>query len=78
MLSVVDDPTAARSGATSVIGGYKVDDEGVAAAAVEVIKDGALTALLTARTVPTGRRTAPTATRGGSRPAARSTAPRPT
>jgi predicted Zn-dependent protease len=29
MLSVVDDPTAARSGATSVIGGYKVDDEGV-------------------------------------------------
>ena len=55
MLSVVDDPTAIRAGATSVIGGYKVDDEGVPPQRVEVIKDGALLALLTARTVPNAK-----------------------
>ena len=53
MLSVVDDPTAARSGAASLIGGYKIDDEGVPPQRVEVIKDGNLVALLTARTAAT-------------------------
>lgn len=54
MLSVTDDPTATRSGTTAVIGGYRVDDEGVAPERVLVVKDGTLTALLTARTVPAG------------------------
>ena len=48
MLSVVDDPTAADVGGKPVIGSYKIDDEGVAGARVQVIKDGVLTALLAA------------------------------
>ena len=50
MLSIVDDPTATAIGGTAVIGGYKIDDEGIAGQRVEVIKDGVLTSLLTSRT----------------------------
>jgi TldD protein len=50
LLSVVDDPTALAVKGTPVIGGYKIDDEGVAGQRVEVIKDGVLTGLLTSRT----------------------------
>jgi TldD protein len=53
-LSLVDDPTAQTSGPAgagkALIGGYKVDDEGVAAQKVEVAKDGLLKSLLTSRT----------------------------
>ncbi len=51
-LSLVDDPTTQISGPNgkSLIGGYKVDDEGVAAQKVEVAKDGWLRSLLTSRT----------------------------
>lgn len=50
-LSIYDDPTA-KVGANkaALIGGYKTDDEGVAAQRVEVIKDGTLKTLLTTRT----------------------------
>ncbi|MEZ4404393.1 MAG: metallopeptidase TldD-related protein [Kofleriaceae bacterium] len=51
MLSVVDDPTATSSGGVAVIGGYRIDDEGVPPQRVQVIKDGTLLSLLTARTV---------------------------
>ncbi len=50
MLSIVDDPTANDVGGVPVIGGYKIDDEGIAAQRVLVVKDGILTALLTSRT----------------------------
>ncbi len=53
ILSVTDDPTATTSAGASVIAGYHVDDEGVPAQKVQVIKDGTLVTLLTARTVPT-------------------------
>ena len=51
-LSLVDDPTTQSSGPNgkALIGGYKVDDEGVAAQKVEVAKDGWLKSLLTSRT----------------------------
>lgn len=49
-LSIVDDPTAREGGGEALIGGYKIDDEGVAAQRVEVIKDGMLKTLLTSRT----------------------------
>lgn len=49
-LSIVDDPTSAASAGKAVIGGYKTDDEGVAAQRVEVVKDGILKTLLTTRT----------------------------
>ena len=57
MLTIVDDPTVTAvtpTGAKSpvaVIGGYQIDDEGVPAQRVEVIKNGTLVSLLTARTV---------------------------
>ncbi len=50
MLSIVDDPTANAGGGKALIGGYKIDDEGVAAQRVEVVKDGMLATLLTSRT----------------------------
>jgi TldD protein len=67
LLSIVDDPTTSRVGGVAVIGGYKIDDEGVPAQRVEVVKAGTLVELLTARTVPKSgdrsnghaRRTAP-------------------
>lgn len=49
-LSIVDDPTAHEGGGKALIGGYKIDDEGVAAQRVEVVKDGTLKTLLTSRT----------------------------
>lgn len=57
MLTIVDDPTArtvtpaGSKTPVAVIGGYQIDDEGVAAQRVEVVKDGILKSLLTARTV---------------------------
>lgn len=67
MLSITDDPTTDRVDGVSVIGGYKIDDEGVPSRKVEVVKGGTLAELLTARTVPKdgdrsnghARRTAP-------------------
>ena len=50
MLSIADDPTAREAGRTALIGGYKIDDEGVAAQRVEVIKNGMLKTLLLSRT----------------------------
>jgi predicted Zn-dependent protease len=49
-LTIVDDPTAHDGAGKALVGGYKIDDEGVAAQRVEVIKDGALKTLLTSRT----------------------------
>jgi len=49
-LTIVDDPTAADAAGKAMIGGYKIDDEGVGAQRVEVIKDGMLRSLLTSRT----------------------------
>ncbi|HEY1818158.1 MAG TPA: metallopeptidase TldD-related protein [Kofleriaceae bacterium] len=53
-LSLIDDPTTSSTGPNgtgkSLIGGYKVDDEGVAAQKVDVVKDGWLKSLLTSRT----------------------------
>jgi TldD protein len=49
-LSIVDDPTAKTGAGKALIGGYKTDDEGVAAQRVEVVKDGVLRTLLTTRT----------------------------
>ena len=49
-LSIADDPTATDGAGKALIGGYKIDDEGVAAQRVEVIKDGTLKTLLTSRT----------------------------
>jgi hypothetical protein len=49
-LSIIDDPTAKEGGGKALIGGYKIDDEGVAAQRVEVVKDGVLKTLLTSRT----------------------------
>lgn len=50
ILSIVDDPTAQDGDGKALIGGYKIDDEGVPAQKVEVIKDGRLKTLLTSRT----------------------------
>jgi len=49
-LSIADDPTARDGAGKVLIGGYKIDDEGVAAQRVDVIKDGVLKTLLTSRT----------------------------
>ena len=49
-LTIYDDPTARDGGGKALIGGYKIDDEGVAAQKVEVVKDGTLKTLLTSRT----------------------------
>jgi TldD protein len=49
-LSITDDPTAHDAAGKALIGGYKIDDEGVSAQRVEVIKDGVLKTLLTSRT----------------------------
>jgi hypothetical protein len=49
-ISIVDDPTKHDGGGKALIGGYRMDDEGVAAQRVEVIKDGMLKTLLTSRT----------------------------
>jgi predicted Zn-dependent protease len=49
-LSIADDPTVRDGAGKALIGGYKIDDEGVAAQRVDVIKDGTLKTLLTSRT----------------------------
>ena len=49
-ISLVDDPTAREGGGKALIGGYKIDDEGVASQRVEVVKDGTLKTLLLSRT----------------------------
>ncbi len=49
-LSIVDDPTTATSHGKAIIGGYRIDDEGVSGQRVEVVKDGVLRSLLTTRT----------------------------
>jgi len=50
ILTIVDDPTAKDGGGKALIGGYRIDDEGVPAQRVEVVKDGTLKTLLTSRT----------------------------
>jgi hypothetical protein len=49
-LSIVDDPTAAKSAGKAVIGGYTIDDEGVGAQKVQVVKNGMLMEYLRTRT----------------------------
>ena len=49
-ISIADDPSAKVGGGKALIGGYKIDDEGVASRRVEVIQDGTLKTLLTTRT----------------------------
>jgi predicted Zn-dependent protease len=49
-ITMVDDPTAREGGGKALIGGYKIDDEGVAAQRVEVVKNGTLKTLLLSRT----------------------------
>lgn len=49
-LSIVDDPTAHEGAGKALIGGYKIDDEGVPAQRVEVVKNGVLKTLLLSRT----------------------------
>lgn len=49
-LSIVDDPTAKLGAGKPLIGGYKIDDEGVLSQRVQVVKDGMLQTLLTTRT----------------------------
>jgi TldD protein len=49
-LSVVDDPTMPAFGSKSLIGTYQVDDEGVRAVPITVIKDGMLVQYLLGRT----------------------------
>ncbi|HEY5945553.1 MAG TPA: metallopeptidase TldD-related protein, partial [Kofleriaceae bacterium] len=49
-ISLVDDPTAREGAGKALIGGYKIDDEGVAAQKVEVVKNGTLKTLLLSRT----------------------------
>ncbi|MFT3694353.1 MAG: metallopeptidase TldD-related protein [Kofleriaceae bacterium] len=49
-MTLVDDPTAKEGGGKALIGGYKTDDEGVAAQKVTVVANGMLKSLLTSRT----------------------------
>ncbi len=49
-ISIYDDPTAREGGGKALIGGYKIDDEGVPSQRVEVVKDGTLKTLLLSRT----------------------------
>jgi TldD protein len=49
-LSILDDPTASDAAGHAMIGGYHLDDEGVPAQKVQVVKDGFLKELLTSRT----------------------------
>jgi TldD protein len=49
-ISLVDDPTSQVGGGKALIGGYKIDDEGVAAQKVVVVESGFLKSFLTSRT----------------------------
>ena len=48
-LSVIDDPTATHAGGSVLLGGYKVDEEGVPAKQTLVVEDGILKTVLTSR-----------------------------
>lgn len=50
LLSIYDDPTTRIGNGKALIGGYKIDDEGVASQRVDVIREGVLKTLLTSRT----------------------------
>ncbi len=50
LLTLVVDPTASSADKVPVIGTYRIDDEGVPAQKVEVVKDGKLGTLLMSRT----------------------------
>lgn len=50
LISIVDDPTQHEGAGKALIGGYKIDDEGVAAQRVEVVNSGTLKTLLLSRT----------------------------
>ncbi|MBA3502314.1 MAG: metallopeptidase TldD-related protein [Myxococcota bacterium] len=50
ILTIYDDPTAKVGAGKALIGGYRIDDEGVPAQKVELVKDGTLKTLLTSRT----------------------------
>ena len=50
LISIIDDPTTHDGAGRALIGGYKIDDEGVASQRVEVVKDGVLKTLLMSRT----------------------------
>jgi TldD protein len=49
-ITIVDDPTAKYGAGKALIAAYKVDDEGVPAQRVEVVKNGTLKTLLLSRT----------------------------
>jgi len=49
-ISLIDDPTVRDGVGKALIGGYKIDDEGVASQKVEVVKNGMLKTLLLTRT----------------------------
>jgi hypothetical protein len=53
-LSMVDDPGSPSFGATKLLGGYKVDDEGVPTRRMQIVENGLLTKLLTGRAPVTG------------------------
>jgi TldD protein len=53
-VDLVDDPTLARHGKTPLFGHYAIDDEGVPARRVELVKDGVLTTYLLSRNVAPG------------------------
>jgi predicted Zn-dependent protease len=48
-LSVVDDPTATHEGDSVLLGGYKVDEEGIPSKQTLVVEDGILKTVLTSR-----------------------------
>jgi predicted Zn-dependent protease len=48
-ISIVDDPTQSQAEGRSLMGGYKVDEEGIAPHATVVVKDGILKTLLASR-----------------------------
>ena len=82
ILSLVDDPTTLTTGPNgtgkALIGGYKVDDEGVAAQKVEVVKDGWLKIAAHEPHAVGARARSRTVTRGARPKAARSRAARRT
>lgn len=53
-LTITDDPTVSKWKKTHLIGGYRMDDEGVASQRVDVIKAGKLRSLLMSRTPSKG------------------------
>ena len=64
ILSLVDDPSVQSADKTALIGGYRIDDEGVPSQKVDVIKNGELKTLLMSRT-PSAKSPRATATPAG-------------